>query len=274
MMALPAEFMAWYGPVVSLVVGLCIGSFLNVIIFRLPEERSIVRPRSHCPGCGKTIAWYDNIPVVSYLLLGAKCRGCRMRISPRYPLVELLTGVLFVAIYNRFGVEWMTLVFWIMTAGLIVGTFVDFDHMIIPDSVSIGGMVFGVVASTLVPDLHGQATFTAGLLKAVVGLVAGFGSLWLVGVVGKMVFKKDAMGFGDVKLLGAIGALLGIPGVVYTVLVSSLIGTLVGVALILFGGREWQSRIPYGPYLALGALSWVLGGDQLWNWYVGFVAGG
>lgn len=271
MMPLPAEFMAWYGPLVSLVVGLCIGSFLNVIIYRLPMEQSIVHPRSHCPGCNKMIAWYDNIPVVSYLALGAKCRGCGMRISPRYPMVELLTGVLFVAVYNRFGLDGMTLVFWIMVAGLIVGTFVDFDHMIIPDSVSIGGMVFGLVASALVPSLHASPAWTGGLYKSALGLAAGFGSLWLVGVVGKWVFKKDAMGFGDVKLLGAIGALLGIPGVVYTVLVSSLIGTVVGVGLILFGGREWQSRIPFGPYLALGALSWVLGGDQLWNWYVRFV---
>lgn len=263
--------MAWYGPLVSLVVGLCIGSFLNVIIYRLPLEQSIAFPRSHCPGCNKLIAWYDNIPVVSYLVLGAKCRACKMRISPRYPLVELLTGVLFVAVYNRFGVDWMTLVFWVVVTGLIVGTFVDFDHMIIPDSVSIGGMVFGLVASALVPALHAEVTWTAGLYKAGLGLAAGFGSLWLVGVVGKWVFKKDAMGFGDVKLLGAIGALLGIPGVVYTVLVSSLLGTVIGVGLILFGGREWQSRIPFGPYLALGALSWVLGGDQLWNWYVRFV---
>lgn len=270
---MPAEFMAWYGPLVSLVLGLCIGSFLNVIIYRIPLEQSIVHPRSHCPGCNKLIAWYDNIPVLSYLALGAKCRGCRMRISPRYPLVELLTGVLFVAVYNRFGLEWTTLVCWIMVAGLIVGTFVDFDHMIIPDSVSIGGMFFGVIASALVPELHGVTAISAAAIKSAIGLVAGFGSLWLVALVGKWVFKRDAMGFGDVKLLGAIGALLGLSGVIYTVLVSSLVGTVVGMLLILFGGREWQSRIPYGPYLAAGAVSWVLGGDQLWAWYVRFITG-
>lgn len=273
MMALPPEFMAWYGPLVSLVVGLCIGSFLNVIIYRLPLELSIVRPRSHCPGCGTMIAWYDNIPVVSYLLLGARCRSCKMRISPRYPLVELLTGFLFVAVYNRFGLDPLTLVFWVVTAGLVVGTFVDFDHMIIPDSVSIGGMGFGLVASALVPTLHGAETWTASLLKSGIGLVVGFGLLWLVSVAGRWAFKKDAMGFGDVKLLGAIGALLGFSGVIYTVLISSLFGTMVGVLLIAFSGRAWQSRIPYGPYLAAAALSWMLGGDQLWNWYVGFITG-
>lgn len=270
---MPAEFMAWYGPLVSLVLGLCIGSFLNVIIYRLPLEQSIVHPRSHCPGCARMIAWYDNVPVLSYLFLAAKCRGCQMRISPRYPLVEMLTGVLFVAVYNRFGLEWTTLVFWVMTAGLVVGTFVDFDHMIIPDSVSIGGMVFGLAASALVPQVHGVQAAAPAVIASAIGLGAGFGSLWLVAVAGKWVFKKDAMGFGDVKLLGAIGALLGVSGVVYTVLVSSLVGTIVGIALIAFGGRAWQSRIPYGPYLAAGAVSWVLGGDQLWSWYVRFVTG-
>lgn len=268
-----AEFMAWYGPVVTLVMGLCIGSFLNVCIYRMPLEKSIVRPRSSCPACGHAIAWYDNIPVLSYLFLGAKCRGCHTRISLRYPLVEMLTGLLFVAVWSRFGMDWMTVVFWIMVAGLVLATFVDFDHMIIPDTVSIGGMFFGVAASVLVPELHGATAPASALFKSLTGLAAGFGSLWLVAVVGKWAFKKDAMGFGDVKLLGAMGALLGIPGVIYVVLVSSLVGTTVGVALILIGGREWQSRIPYGPYLAAGAVSWVLGGDQLWNWYIQFVTG-
>ena len=268
-----AEFMAWYGPLVSLVCGLCIGSFLNVCIYRMPLEKSIVRPRSMCPGCGRMIAWYDNIPVLSYLFLGAKCRGCRTHISMRYPVVELLTGVLFVAVWSRFGMSWMTLIFWIMVGGLVLATFVDFDHMIIPDTVSIGGMFFGLAASALVPELHGVQQTAAAMMKSIVGLVAGFGSLWLVAVVGKWIFKKDAMGFGDVKLLGAMGALLGVPGVVYTVLVSSLLGTIVGISLIALGGRAWQSRIPYGPYLAAGAVSWVLGGDQLWNWYVEFVTG-
>ncbi|MGA1192981.1 MAG: prepilin peptidase [Kiritimatiellia bacterium] len=272
-MMLPPEFMAWYGPVVALVVGLCIGSFLNVCIYRIPAEQSIVKPRSHCPRCGNLIAWYDNIPVLSYLALGAKCRRCGGKISPRYPLVELLTGVLFLAVYNRYGLDWSTLMFWVMAAGLVVGTFVDFDHMIIPDSVSIGGMFFGVVASAIVPAIHGVDAASAAAMRSAIGLVAGFGSLWLVSVVGKWAFKKDAMGFGDVKLMGAIGALTGVTGVIYTVLISSLFGTVVGVALILFGGRAWQSRIPFGPYLAMGAMSWVLGGDALWNWYVDFITG-
>lgn len=268
------EFMAWYGPVVSLVFGLCIGSFLNVCIYRIPLEKSIAWPGSHCPLCQNRIAWYDNVPVLSYLILRGKCRHCHVRISPRYPLVEMLTGVLFVGVYNHYGLDWMTLVFWIMAAGLIVGTFVDFDHMIIPDRVSMGGMVFGLAASAWLPQLHGVETIGDGLVRSLIALVFGSGILWIVAIVGKWVFKKDAMGFGDVKLLGAIGALIGIPGVIYTILISSLVGTIVGISLILIGGREWQSRIPYGPYLAAAAMSWVLGGDQLWGWYVRFVTGG
>jgi len=267
------EFLAWYGPLFSLVIGLCIGSFLNVCIYRIPFDLSIVRPRSFCPGCSRPIAGYDNIPVFSYLILRGRCRHCRMRISPRYPLIELLTGILFVAVWNRFGLDVLTLVFWVMVGGMIVATFVDFDHMIIPDSVSIGGMVFGVVMSGLVPGLHGEEAIGAALIKSIIGLVAGAGILWLVSVVGRWVFKKDAMGLGDVKLLGAVGALLGFPAVVYTILMSSLVGTVVGLTMIGLGGHQWRSRLPYGPYLAAAAVSWVLGGDQLWNWYIRFVTG-
>ncbi|HMO52098.1 MAG TPA: prepilin peptidase [Kiritimatiellia bacterium] len=269
-----AEFLAWYGPLVSLVVGLCIGSFLNVCIYRIPLERSIVRPGSFCPACQTPIAWFDNIPVLSYLLLGGRCRHCRARISPRYPLIELLTGILFVAVWNRYGLGPETLVFWVAMGGLVIATFVDLEHMIIPDSVSIGGMVFGLAVSALVPALHDADGIGAALIASGIGLVFGFGLLWLVAVIGRWVFKKDAMGFGDVKLLGAIGALLGAPAVIYTILVSSLIGTLIGVIMIAIGGREWQSRLPYGPYLAIGAGSWILGGDALWAWYVRLISGG
>jgi leader peptidase (prepilin peptidase)/N-methyltransferase len=269
-----AEFLAWYGPLVSLVVGLCIGSFLNVCIYRSPLDLSIVRPRSYCPGCQTPIAWYDNLPVLSYLFLRAKCRHCRMFISPRYPLVELLTGLLFVGVWLRFGLTPMTLVFWVMMGGLIVATFVDFDHMIIPDGISLGGMVFGLIASAAAPALHGVDSMGPALIKSVAGLAFGSGILWLVAVIGKWTFKKDAMGLGDVKLLGAIGALLGIPGVIYTILISSLVGTVVGLVMIAIGGHQWRSRLPYGPYLAAAAASWILGGDQLWNWYVRFVTGG
>lgn len=267
------EFWIWYGTIFALTFGLCIGSFLNVCIYRIPNGFSIVHPRSFCPGCQAPIAWYQNIPVLSYLVLRGRCHRCRMSISPRYPLVELLTGVLFVAVWNRFGPDPLTLIFCIMISGLIVATFVDVDHMIIPDSVSLGGMAFGVIASALVPALHATDTMLSSFIHSIIGLVGGAGSLWLVSIIGRWAFKKDAMGLGDVKLLGAIGALLGLPGVVYTILVSSLAGTILGLIMIALGGHKWRSHLPYGPYLAAAAVSWVLGGDQLWNMYIAFVTG-
>jgi len=266
-----AEFLAWYGPLCSLLFGLCVGSFLNVCIYRNPRELSIVRPRSFCPGCGNTIAWYDNIPVMSYLVLRGRCRRCRAVISPRYPLIELLTGFLFVLAWHVHGVSAWTPVLWVMLSGLVVATMVDFDHMIIPDGVSLGGMVFGLAASALVPELHGTEMVRTAMLRSALGLAAGSGILWLVSVVGRWVFKKDAMGLGDVKLLGAIGTLIGVPGVIYTILISSLLGTVVGIAMILFGGHQWRSRLPYGPYLAIAAGSWTLGGEQLWRWYINLI---
>lgn len=267
------EFMAWYGTIVSLVFGLCIGSFLNVCIYRIPRGLSIVAPRSFCPGCGKPIAWYDNLPVLSFLFLRGRCRHCGMRISARYPLIEMLTGALFVMVWNRFGATALTPIFCVMVSGLVVATFVDFDFMIIPDRTSLGGIAAGLVLSALVPTLHGVPDLAPALLRSVVGAASGGGILWLVAVVGKWAFKKDAMGLGDVKLLAAIGAFLGVPGVIYTILASSIAGTVIGLTLIGLGGHQWRSRLPYGPYLAAGAVSWILGGDQLWNWYVQFITG-
>lgn len=267
------EFIAWYGTLVTFVFGLCIGSFLNVCIFRMPRDLSIVAPRSFCPGCRTPIAWYDNLPVLSYLVLRGKCRRCGMPISARYPLIELLTAVLFVSVWNRFMFDPLTLVFCVMIGGLIVATFVDFEHMIIPDRTSIGGVIAGLAFSAIFPSLHASESASVSVIQSLIGIASGSGILWLVAVMGKWVFKKDAMGMGDVKLLGGIGAFLGFPGVVYTILVSSIFGTVIGMAMIAVGGHQWRSRLPYGPYLAAAATSWVLGGDQLWNWYIQMVTG-
>ncbi len=262
-----------YFTLLAFLGGACIGSFLNVCIHRIPRGESIVRPRSRCPGCGRAIAWYDNLPMLSFLLLRGACRGCGARISIRYPVVELLTAVLFLAIWNRYGFDPRTLLFMGLAAALIVATFIDLDFMIIPDRISLGGMPAGLLASALVPSLHGEEAAVPALLASLAGLAAGAGSLYLVGVLGKLAFKKEAMGLGDVKLLGAIGAFLGWPGVLFTVMFSSLIGATAGVAMILAGAREWQTRIPYGPYLAIGAGTWILGGDQWWHAYVTWLLG-
>lgn len=260
-------FMAFLG-------GACVGSFLNVCIHRIPRDRSIVRPQSHCPKCQTPIAWHDNIPILSYLLLRGKCRNCHAGISPRYAAVEALTAFLFLALWLEYGWSPLTPVYMLVAGGLILATFVDMEHMIIPDRVSIGGMLAGLVFSGLFPALHGETHVLSGLGASVIGLVVGAGSLWLVSVLGKMAFRKDAMGFGDVKLLGAIGAFMGWQGGLFTIMLSSLAGSLVGLLFILSGRREWQSRIPYGPYLALAASIWMVRGMEWWVAYVRWMSGG
>jgi|APTNR8051073442_1049403.scaffolds.fasta_scaffold00006_256 leader peptidase (prepilin peptidase)/N-methyltransferase len=254
--------------------GACIGSFLNVCIYRIPREESVVHPRSHCPACHQLIAWYDNLPVLSYIGLKGKCRHCGGRISPRYALVELLTAVLFLAVWNEYGWDARTPVFLVMVSGLLLGTFVDLEHYIIPDRVSLGGMVTGLLFSGLVPALHQESAVVPALVSSVIGLVAGAGSLYLVGELGHLMLKKEAMGLGDVKLLGGIGAYVGWAGVIFTVLVSSLLGSIIGLTLIACGKREWQGRIPYGPFLATGAVIWILGGRGWWAAYVNWITGG
>ena len=257
----------------SAILGAVIGSFLNVCIYRIPLEQSVVRPRSRCPKCGTPIAWYDNVPLISWLALRGQCRHCGEGISPRYALVEALTAALFAALWSRYGWDPRTLVYGLAVSGLVLGSFVDFDHLIIPDRVTLGGMAAGLALSAAVPSLHDAGTWMEGLSAAVIGLVAGSGSLGLIAELGRRAFKKEAMGMGDVKLLGAIGAFLGWRAVVFSLVVSSFVGSIVGVYLIVRKGRAWQTRIPYGPYLALAAIVWMLGGDGWWAAYLRFLTG-
>lgn len=263
-----SPFWALYLTLLAFAFGACVGSFLNVCIHRIPYGESVIHPRSHCPHCGYMIPFFLNVPLVSWVMLRGRCRNCRAPISPRYFLVELLTAVLFLVVWNQHGIAWVTLVYWLIIAGLILGTFVDFEHMILPDRVTIGGMILGVLFSALLPELQMRETWADSLKASVIGLAAGAGSLYLVGLLGKLAFKKDAMGLGDVKLLGAVGAFFGWQAVYFTIMLSALAGTLVGVALILRRKKEWQSRIPYGPYIALAALIWMLGGSTWWQRYV------
>jgi leader peptidase (prepilin peptidase)/N-methyltransferase len=259
---------AAYLTVLTFLVGACVGSFLNVCIHRIPREESVVRPRSRCPHCGTTIAWYDNIPLLSFMLLRGKCRHCGGPIAPRYFLVEALTASLFLWIWNDYGLDPRTPVYWLMVSGLMLGMFVDFSHMIIPDRVSLGGIAAGITLSLLVPSLHHGVSALDAVLASLLGAAVGVSLLLIVAWLGKKAFKKDAMGLGDVKLLGAIGAFLGWQGVIFTVMLSSFLGSAVGLSLIAMKHKEWQSRIPYGPYLAIGAVVWILGGYHAWDWYV------
>ena len=250
--------------------GACIGSFLNVCIYRIPRDESVVYPRSHCPHCNTLIPWYLNLPVVSWLLLRGRCRFCRGPISPRYLLVELLTAILFLAILCQ---QWLVPVYIVFAGGLILGTFVDFEFMEIPDSVTIGGTVVGLVFSALVPSMHGTTIWYRSLLDAALAAALGAGVLWIVGWLGEKAYKKEAMGMGDVKLMAAVGAFLGWQGVLFTIVGGALVGSVVGVTLILFRRVHLQGHIPFGPYLSLAALVWIYWGPVVWHAYIKLLTG-
>ena len=266
-----AFFATWFGA--------CVGSFLNVCIYRIPRDESVVTPRSHCPHCNTLIPWHLNIPVASWLFLRGKCASCKGPIAFRYTLVELLTAMLFLAVFMKWAAApvmhmlpiphpLIVPIYWVFLAGLVLGTFVDFEHFIIPDSVTIGGMVAGPILSALVPALHSHEVWWQGLLSSCIGMATGFGVLFGVAWLGEKAFKKEAMGFGDVKLMGAIGAFLGWKAVLFTVFMSSLLGSISGLLLIAFGGIKLQSRIPFGPYISAAATIWVFWGPALVGAYM------
>lgn len=275
----------WFSALVIL-FGACIGSFLNVCIYRIPRDESVIHPGSHCPHCNHAIPWYLNIPVASYLLLRGRCRFCAGPISPRYMLVEALVALLFWMVWVKFAhagtgpllgltpllAPGLVPIYWLFISGLVLGTFVDFEHLIIPDRVTLGGIVIGLVCSVLVPALHGQATVLGGLRESVLGLAVGWGLLWGVSALGRLIFRKDAMGFGDVKLMGAIGACLGWRAVLFTIFVSSFTGSIAGMGMIAARKKHLQSRIPYGPYIALAALLWMFWGETWWQAYLNLLA--
>jgi leader peptidase (prepilin peptidase)/N-methyltransferase len=266
--------------------GACAGSFLNVCIYRIPRRLSVVAPRSHCPGCKTLIPWYDNIPLVSWIVLRARCRHCGTVISARYVIVELLTALLFLLAWFKFGaqpgarvlglagVEYVGLVpvYWLIISGLLLGGFVDCRHMIIPDRVTLGGIVAGLLLSAWVPALHEETGLVQGLAYGAVGAAFGFGLLWLVALLGKLVFRKEAMGFGDVKLIGALGAFFGIKAVCFILFFSSLLGALFGVFFILTGRRKLGRHIPFGPYIVFASLVWLLWGPRIVDWYLMLLA--
>jgi leader peptidase (prepilin peptidase)/N-methyltransferase len=263
--------------------GAVIGSFLNVCVHRMPLEQSIVTPPSHCPHCNAHIRWTDNIPLVSYIMLRGKCRHCGAKITPRYFLVELLTAVLFLLMWLKLT-EWdhppvhgiyllKGPIYWMVIAGLIVATFIDFEHYIIPNEITFGGLIIGLLLSAVYPPLMDADTVKLSLLRSVLGAVVGGLSLLTVAVVGEMIFRKEAMGMGDVKLLAAIGAFFGWQSALFTILVSSLLGGVVGLVLIVGRRKGWESRIPYGPYIAFGAMLWMFCGHEIIHWYLSFIRG-
>jgi leader peptidase (prepilin peptidase)/N-methyltransferase len=365
-MTSPFDPAAWkvvpfqFWSVVLFVFGSMVGSFLNVCIYRMPRGLSVVSPPSHCPHCGYSIPWFLNIPLLTWLTLRGKCANCRAPISPRYFLVELLTGLLFLAAWLTAGRQstLLALAFCVVLAGFVVATFIDFEHFIIPDEITIGGMVAGVLCSLAVPALHDTPSHALALLRSFIGMAVGAGIVYLVLRAGKLMFgrenielppdtrivftetgvvlpdreiafddlfyrksdvitieakmvevidrcyrdisvrlmpeklflgeeafdpesirqmevvadrivlPREAMGLGDVKFMGAIGAFLGWQATVFALMLSSCIGAFVSLLLIALRKQEWSARLPYGPYIALAAVVWMFGGNKwvAWKW--------
>jgi leader peptidase (prepilin peptidase)/N-methyltransferase len=348
-------FHFWSG--VFFVFGCVVGSFLNVVIYRMPLEQSIVSPPSHCPHCKYSIPWYLNIPLFTWIFLGGKCANCKAPISIRYFLVELLTGVTFLLCWLGFGHQsvLVALVYCVFLSGLIAASFIDWEHFIIPDEITIGGIVVGFLFSFLVPKLHGTYSPTQSLVRSILGIVVGGGLIYLVLRGGKLAFgrqkiewpslskiiftetalvlpgqeiryeelfyrksdvikldastaelsdrcyrnvavrltpaklrindeemdpaevpylevmtnciwlPREAMGLGDVKFMAAIGAFLGWQAVIFSLMASSIIGSIVGITSIALGKQNASSRLQYGPYIAMAAVIWVFGGHAWWN---------
>ncbi|MEW6305034.1 MAG: prepilin peptidase [Verrucomicrobiota bacterium] len=343
------------------VYGCIFGSLLNVIIYRVPLGQSIVSPRSHCPKCQKLIPWYYNIPIISWLQLKGRCAFCGTPISIRYFLVEFLTGVVYMTSWVSFGDQsaMLAIIYCVLFSGFIVATFIDFEHFIIPDEITFGGMVVGFLAAAAFPVLHGAASRPDSIKESAIGMAVGGGLVYAIlrggkllfgrktlemehdskliftetdlhlpgqvvpfedifyrksdtivfhakklelvdrcykdvlvrlrpdtlevddekmnpedvphmeAVTDKVVLPQEAMGLGDVKFMAAIGAFIGWPGVVFSLMVSSIIGSIVGVSLVLMRKQEWSSRLPYGPYIAIAATIWVFKQAEIMAWWRG-----
>lgn len=251
------------------VFGALIGSFLNVCIYRIPRNQSIIWPSSRCPSCNNPIKFYDNIPIFSYyLLLRGRCRFCKEKISGRYPLVEALNGFSYLLVFWRFGPAWSSAVYCILCSAMIVITFIDYDFQIIPDRITLPGIPVGLVAgSFLLPDPFLRAT-ALGFKASLIGAVSGFLFFYLVAFLSIRILKKEGMGGGDIKMMAMVGAFLGWKAVILTTFLGSLFGSIIGIGLMVLRGREKGSLIPFGPFLALGALVSLFFGQEILIWYL------
>lgn len=273
----------WIAPVFAFVFGALVGSFLNVVIARVPRGMSVVRPRSRCPGCERPIRWYENVPILSWLLLRGRCAGCREAISPRYPLVELAGGLLALACLRQFGLTPWAAAAFAFLAALLALTYIDLDHWLLPRSITIPFIAVGIAVSWLPGG--------PGLLPSALGALAGFAAFVLLGFVAERLLKKEAIGGGDVWLFAMIGAWLGVGALLPVALLASLQGAIAGIVLMAFAkrsGREtaapppkatgdeeldaWEpppGALPFGPFLSLGAAEFLFFGRALIDWYLG-----
>jgi len=247
------------------VFGAVVGSFLNVCIYRLPRRESVAWPGSHCPICSHAIAWYDNFPILSYVVLAGRCRHCGARIPLRYPTVEILNGLGYVGVVWFFGLTLSTVVYWGFYSALLVVAGTDLSHKIIPNAITFPGIALGLIsAGTILP---------LGFVNGMIGVLVGGGILWLLAWASPYLFGKEGMGGGDIKLLAMIGAFLGWKPAVMTIMVGSFLGSLVGVTLIVSKVIRREDYIPFGPFLVCGALVSLFFGQSLLDWYQGLLAG-
>jgi len=241
--------------------GLLIGSFLNVCIYRLPRDLSIVWPASRCTACGRELSWYENVPVFSYLALRARCRSCGERISPMYPVIEIVTALIFAGALAWYGLTPLFAVRLVFACAMLVLFVIDLQHQILPNEITLPGIAVGLVASVFLEP---------GLRDALIGAVAGAGILWLIAWTYERLRHQEGLGFGDVKMLAMIGAFLGWPSMLLTLVIASFLGSVVGVSLIASGRGELGSKLPFGTFLAAAAIVSALAGSDIIAWYAGF----
>jgi len=237
----------------AFIFGVVVGSFLNVCIFRIPAKTSIIKPLSQCPHCHHPIRFYDNIPLISYIVLRGKCRDCGGKISWRYPLVELITAILSLLLFLRFGLTFNFLIFFIFTAVLIVITFIDLDHQIIPDVLTLPGIPIFLLLAIFVVRVS--------WMEALVGLLIGGGMLFAIAYIYQLITKREGMGGGDIKLLAMIGGFLGWKSLIFILLVSSFSGAIVGIAAMVIQKKDMKYAIPFGPFLSAAAIAYLFWGD-------------
>lgn len=248
--------------VLIFILGLIVGSFSNVCIYRIPRNESIIYPASHCPKCRSNISPKDNIPLLSYVLLKGRCRNCKSKIFIQYPIVELITGLIYLIIYLIYGVCIQTLIYIVLASALIVVAFIDLNEQIVPDVISLPGIVIGFIISFFVPYIS--------FLNSGLGVVAGGGIILIIGLAGSVIFKKEAMGGGDVKLAAMIGAFLGWRYIVISLFLGFFLGALAGIFLIISKIKSREDVVPFGPFIVLGSFITLLWGEKILRWYIGF----
>ncbi len=246
--------------IIIIFFGLCVGSFLNVCIYRIPLSKSIAFPGSSCCRCSSPIRFYDNIPVLSFIWLKGKCRKCGCKISLRYPMVEITTSLIFLSVFLNFGFCFESIIYLIFLSSLIIIIFIDIDHQIIPDIITLPGIIFFLCTSFF--------THSITFIQSLFGIIAGGGSLLLVAWTYYLLTKKEGMGGGDIKLLAMIGAFIGWKGVIFTIFIASFTGTIAGILIILIKGKSFKDKIPFGPFLSIGAMTYIFLGTELTYLYL------